>query len=444
MISEAEVSAVLPRHGLLYNFVWYCQTVSHAPLAYAMWNGLALLSVLGPPDVDVWIGSRTATSWWSFTVGKSGVAAKTSSADLAFELLQEVDPERVGADHESAASFFEAFMTQPQQLIYHGEGGKWLADTKRGYKAPLREQYVSFWDAGPKTKAQKGKPPLQIDRSHFTLMLCVAPEFLASHGGELLWSGGFMGRTQICLARRERFMVLPPRWPEMYQYLVQGFRSYQRRPIGELVGLTEDAAAIYVAWATDLDARRDEFEGPITSVFSRVPSTALKAAMLISLDIGNGSRSNGNPWQLDADSLKFGLRIADMHFRSAQELIEYMDMNAYARDRRAVLDAFGDGGKARTLGAILRRVKLEKRRVEQVLDGLVTEETLYKTLTASNQTAWTTDAPPATSWSDYGMKETVPLTDAEKIEELEAQSTPTPTPTPELAYPVDDDGTLYL
>jgi hypothetical protein len=99
----------------------------------------------------------------------------------------------------------------------------------------------------------------------------------------------------------------------------------------------------------------------------------MKAALLYGWDFGEPMQ--GQPWHLEEHHILYGIKFAELHLKSVIGLTEYFAEHGDAQIRRAVLMSIPPGGM-QTLGQILLRTKLNKRKVMEVLDGLVTDGTV--------------------------------------------------------------------
>ncbi len=415
MVNEKDVLAILPESGFIGSFVRYCQFVSDAPLAYSLFTALAISSTGIDPIATLPFGGKgLGAHFWSLIVGASG-SRKTHIGEIGTEMLQEVSPNRIGSSHESEASLLEALNEEPQQMIFHGEFGDTLAGTHgNSYKHTIRMVYTKTWD-GIKISKNSLRIQVEIARPRLSLLCCVAPSPLENYTDDLDWSGGFLSRYVTVYAVRERDMASTPEWPEGKQWCIDQLAALLYRPMGQLTGMTPEAEALLESWAKTYNtvehqraARMRWTEG----TYSRMIPTALKAAIIISCDIGAGSRSNGNPWRLGVADVQFGIEIAELHLRSIQTILDSLAIGTYGKQRRNVLNALGDD--ALTKGEIMRMChpRLSKKVITDVLESLKEEKMVFEIpmggVTVGGEAVFTRQLAAPTLFDDKGNVVDVP------------------------------------
>lgn len=379
MIDDRTAWAAVPKGGWLETYAAWAWATSDAPMAYHLGTGLSVLSVAIPPYVEVHLGGRMLGHFWSMLIGEAGWSRKTTAGRKGYKILRDAAAEMCSTpSHESVAAFMEDFAERPQQLMFMGEYGDFLASTRDGsYKSDMRARLLSCWDGDPLEKKKQGET-ITVDDPRLSLLACVAPGLLERHTSEHDWTDGGMSRWVIYLAQRDRLLPNPPTLPERRQWLVEDLRRRLDLQIGPCVGIDDDAQALFADYQVKLEARvkgsRNRYLGPI---YSRVASVVLKTALIAALDVGPARAAKGKPWMLDANSIRWGMMNAELHAVSAATLLQTLSMSPYARKLRSVEDAVSGG--LRPYPEVLRRVlpPLPSREVDQILKSMQAAEQCF-------------------------------------------------------------------
>lgn len=381
MTRDEAARAAIPPGGWIEAYVRWADERTDAPTVYHLGTAFSILSLAVDPDVDIYFGGRVTGPYWSLLVGDAGDSRKTSAANLGMDILEAACPAKIAEpDHESVGAFMEHMAEKDHSILYYPEYGDWLSGTKQGsYKADLRERSLRLWDGRRIAKNSKSAGLVEIERPRISQLACVAPSLLENHTTEHDWTDGGMSRWSVYYAERQRLALPFSRDRSGQQRLVEGLRYRIDVATGECLGLDEAATARFAAWVRELDAaarqRRNRWIAP---TLARIPTMALKAALVLAVDCGNAHIGRGRPWKLGEYEVYWGIQQAQMTLGCAIALQKEITMTPYARKRRAVLDAVQ--GALRPLPDILRRVTppMPKKEVETILDSLVAEQRIVK------------------------------------------------------------------
>jgi hypothetical protein len=142
---------------------------------------------------------------------------------------------------------------------------------------------------------------------------------------------------------------------------------------GQYIGMDNAAAKRWEEWFKDINER--SLSEVIVGARARVPTYAAKVALLYAWDLYPNVR-NGLPWYLTLEALEPAIHVAEMHLQSLVALADRLATSRDMRDRRRVLEAL-DSGPC-TYGMIIRRAKLLKRRVHELLESMCEEGAVEK------------------------------------------------------------------
>ena len=383
-ISESEVQAILPEEDCFLNsYIAYASKLGDSPLAYHLVNGFALLAALAPANllVEDMNGGTHYANFWGMTVGRPGVDHKTSALKYATHLLAAAAPERIG----SVVGSYEGIVKQlappfSTRLAPVTEMGHFLSATQGvGYQDKIKPFLTDIFDCQPYDRPLSGKR-MNIPAPRLSIAAAVNHDLLQAHATPTDWGGGFMSRWFVLNAETER--ADPEYGPEKgeKERLVGWMRDLMRAKLESCEGLTPEARTFWRAW--NLEWRDKMIESVSNnsqaSIHGRVPMHAVKLALLMSFDFG--AARSGAPWTIEEDILWRGTILADMHYRSIRDLAAAAQPTEYMRLRFQVISTIRNltrhaPGAFASHAEILKQTTMGKRKLDEILESLVAEET---------------------------------------------------------------------
>lgn len=389
MISDdhvADVFSTLPAECWTARFLSWAYRTSDGPQVFALAGALSALSMAASADTSVWLGTRTNACFWSLCIGDSG-SRKTSKMSLAIDLLRELDPDAILKKPQSDAVLVERLAElNGRGLLFYGEMEKFFSATKKGaYREGVLAAAMELWDGKPYHTDGKSAGAMVIDKPQFALAGAAALGVLDKHTTEDTWTGGFLSRFAIFAAKKTRDLAKPPKLEAERGRLRDQLGTILARPVGPLdpnlgiEGMSADAHQIYTDWHDRCQAVvQGAKHAWLGGVYNRLDTIALKAALTLSLDFGEASRSLGNPWVLGAAEVYFGCRVANLHADSVSWVINQLASTPYERQRRSVLQSADDQPRPLRWFLSSTKPKLSRRALSQVLDSLEAEGVIFR------------------------------------------------------------------
>ena len=378
MISEADAAQATPPTGFVHDYMMFAMKQTTAPLGYHLSMGLSLLGVTTPISYGTTYAGDLFGNLYTLLVGRSGDEQKSSALGIAKRVLFAVQSELgepiIGKQPGSTEGLVDALVAVPRQIIYYSEFGAFLSKAqKRGsYFEPMKAYFTDLWDCQPVDRLKANNVSISQPNPRLSLAAGCSLPYLEAHTTSSDWSGGFMGRWAVIYSRRERTVSYPKNdWgpiPALAARLAQRAKMAQAGPC---LGLSPAAYKMWDNWFHENDAR--PIPDMIAGVKTRVPTLAMKAALLYAWDFGEPLQ--GQPWHIGEHHVGYGIKFAELHLKSVMGLSAYFAEHQDAATRRNVLQSIPPGG-IQSLGQILKRTKLKKKTVMDVLDGLVIEGTL--------------------------------------------------------------------
>lgn len=372
-ITDAEVIDVLPtRPSTLLDVLAYLKPQTDAPMAYGLGVALSLIAVTAHRDLSIrYAGPPMHGNIFVLLAGRSGEDRKSSAAFFGRQLLTRIAPEIAVDPPGSDEGLVDSLELAPTQLIVFSEFGGFLKRAEEGYFEKLKTRLNSLFDCQEGTRNLAGGKRRGHEHPRVSILGPCALPYLEAHTNAVDWTGGFMGRWLVLHAHRSRILVFatdPD--PMIEQRIVDTLTARAQLPnAGRCLGMNSAARRIFEPWFHDVSNRSlPEF---IVGARARVPTFAVKIALLMGWDFGGGH--DGQPWEVEEEATITGMKIAELHLKSVVEIAAILCENKDMRDRRRVLNAIADAGHPMTFGEIIERAKLLKRRTHDVLDTLVEE-----------------------------------------------------------------------
>ena len=374
MISEQDAWWAVPPDGWVRAYMDHAVKQTTAPAGYHLGVALTVLAVTTPESYSHRYAGDLYGNVYALLVGRSGEDQKSTALGIGREILQAANADLIGRMPGSPEGLVDALADQPRQILRYSEFGSFLAKAQRkgSYFEPMKALLTDLWDCTPQSRVKANGTGTNVPNPRLSIMAACSTPYLEKYTEPEDWSGGFMGRWAVMYARRERTDPDPSGDPTAIPALAQGIQ--QRSAIaqaGPCLGLDASAAQLWRDWYFALEKRA--VPATIAGAKTRAPTIARKAAMLYAWDFGEPFA--GDPWHLQERHLFWGIRFAELHLKSVLGIAEKLAEHPDARLRRTILEIVPLAG-AQSLAQILRRTKMRKRVVMEVLEGLVLDGSL--------------------------------------------------------------------
>lgn len=359
-------------------------------MAFHLGTGLATLATIaGHRLVGRFTGSKLHTNLWIMLVGNSGEARKTTAIRIGSELLHDVSPELLGSQPGSEEGLVDQLAAQENQIIVYGEFGQFLEKAQFGYMSALKTRYTQVYD-GDRTGRSLARGRKHIaENPRLSLLSGITLEFLESFTTTVDWSGGFLNRFFVVVAERERTITSPVEDEETREQLASDLKLLSEGNLKTYAGLEPSAQKYWENWSQMREKKlaKEFSHDMVKGLTSRTPTLVLKIALLLAFDegrchgytglVGEDEQSGESPqFKLSYDNVRVASKIAEVQEDSALALASRIAENADRRDRRAVLRALN--GEAASFGELIKRSRIQKRKLVPVVDSLVEEGALEK------------------------------------------------------------------
>ena len=371
------ILAQLPPQSFVRNYVLSASVVTDSPLCYHLGAALSLLSATMPTLAGANYAGTLRGNSFIMAVGRSGEDRKSTAVNIAVDILSEAKPELLGPTPGSTEGLTDSLAKKSTQLVVYSELGEFLSKTSQqgGYAEALKTAYTNLYDCQPASRITR-KLNIAIQNPRLSILAACARPYLEHHTGPEDWTGGFLRRWLLFYGRRERLIEHPDKnFPNRAAFVKWLTARADLPTVGWCEGLDPEAAALWSPWFRDINER--SLPVSIVGIRASVPAFAMKIALLLGWDFG--PMAAGNAWRIPPKIAMLAIQIAELHVQSVIALSEHLTSSKDQRDRALVLHQL-DEGEALTLGELLKRSRLLKRRGVEIIETLQEEGTIVPLL----------------------------------------------------------------
>lgn len=236
-----------------------------APKRLYFWCGVSALA--GALRRKVWIDQRTFC-WYPnlyiVLVAPAGIIAKSTTADIAMDLLRQVKEVRFGPAVITWQALVKAFADAAEQFtvgsqahvmspitIVSSEFGNLINPQDKD----AIDMLVNLWDGRSFTKATKGSGTDEVHNPWINLIACTTPDWIAGNLPEYMIGGGFTSRC-IFVYAGEKAQYVP--WPALVA--PGNFAERRLDLIADLQHISKSIAGEYVLTPEALDWGAEWYE----------------------------------------------------------------------------------------------------------------------------------------------------------------------------------------
>ncbi len=197
----------------------YVGKITDAPQDFGHAAGLSILSTicLGRRWVDR--GRGIHPNLYIMLTADSSADRKSTSVDLAIELLREVDEDRIGPDDFTGEGLVSFMRKRPKSVggtrskivLPLPEFGSFLAATK-SYGGTLSPTLCKLYDGTTFERVRSGKKPVKVVNPRVSILGGVAFAMLEQFANHYDWTNGFFARMiWVTPKNRRPRMAVPPK-----------------------------------------------------------------------------------------------------------------------------------------------------------------------------------------------------------------------------------------
>jgi len=395
----------LPPKSFIRQYFGWAGRKTAAPFIYHISCALSCIAPLLPPQLNIPSYSAVYPLWWGTLIGEHGTTFKSTCLGFAEDLLLEINPDLVDEPAGSWEGQVESIRSQPTQLIVHSDFGTFLEQTAQGYMRGVRDYYLKLWDCRPIGRRLAGSDSGgKIVDHRVSVIGGVTPEQLEKGTSASDWENGFMSRwCHLAGVPELPGWKRPTGGDKDRKFLVEKLQIINAIPLVPCSGFTPEAAVLHERYQKGLIGAMATGSPLMRGTYSRAGTLALRIAMLLAADfdlIGGASA-----WVVTPEILRPAYGLVDFHLQTTAWLLATVCSTPYQRQRRSFLAVLPEDGSPVPLSYIAGSLRLEPRKLRDVITGLEAEkaviavtnesgeETCYKRMTrAALVTAVRSDA----------------------------------------------------
>jgi hypothetical protein len=353
-------------------FAAWASERTNAPVAFHEFAALAVCAAaLGN---RLWVDAgwgRIYPHLWVCLTGRSR-SRKTTVVNLAASLLARAD-ESVELPHDfTREALYDQLAARPWGLLRWREMGSVLKAMKREYNAGTLETLTDFWDSPATTKRRtKSSGEILITRPSITILAAAKERWFVENIRREDIEGGFMSRWLFVSSDEVngagRFFGNPRTSAEHYQEesMVDHLRGLTQQPEGGIE--PGEGGAMLETWITQWEARGWTEDTDPADFAQRAGAQVTKLAIALMAargEIGSGIRD------IDRHAAESAIALYEESFRCGQHLVEQLRPNSPRSEEMERVRAIVAKEKRITRRELLRRVKMQLRDVEPIIETL--------------------------------------------------------------------------
>ncbi len=371
---EAEkVEQLIGDTGFIERYVNYARELTDAPLIFHFFNALAILgAAVGRRTYIPWGQNNIYPNLWVILLAASTNYRKTTSLRIAESILRGRDKGLVFPNEFTPESLLRQLSRTPCGMLSLDEFGLFLTSTKKEYMRGVAEILTTLYDCPPEYNKEIMSGSISIELPFISILATSTIDWLTANVNEKDIRGGFLGRFLLVPSWvKYGWLAIPPEKNiEIAKKLSEWLGEIAMDIIYPKTYLSEDAQDVFVEWLKehedDLSARSET----CAMLFSRMPSNLLKIALIIHL-AGTRGPSIGEA------SVRAAIGVIELLKPRYERLIEReFTFTRFEDHRKKVLDIIGSNQDGITRSSLMFLSKLKKRRLDEVLETLIEEESI--------------------------------------------------------------------
>jgi len=306
----------------LQAYAQYVSKTTDAPQIFGHAAGLSCLSTIALGRRWLNRGSGIKPNVFMMLTADSSKDRKSTSVDLAINLLREVDEDRVGPKDFTSEGLISLMRVRKvgkarsKLIIPISEFGRYLAAAK-SYAASTSAMLCDLYDGEDYERVRSGKRPLIVEKPRVSMLAAVAYGMLEKFADPNDWVTGFFARI---------VWIMPEEDPNRVRYHSQPPKPTSERDLAkasllDLVDELKKTGAMTVSSQADTDysnfaqsfATNDYGDPVLAAQRERLLNTVWKLAMLYQID--------ENPSQpISAQSMGFAIWFAQKAWTSFHKI----------------------------------------------------------------------------------------------------------------------------
>jgi hypothetical protein len=371
------VRNILPQNGFLRSYVSYATELTDAPPEFHLATGLTLLSAAAGNRITfpAW-GQDVCLNLWSILLAPSGFYRKSTAMNIGLRLLRYGKLDCILPDDFSRERFIENLAARPAAVLPVFEFGELLSKLSRDYMAGSKELLTHLYDSPDEyIRETKGSAPSTIKKPAVGILAASTIDWIQDRisAGDL--RGGFMARFLFWPAfqKLEWKGMTPPPNSILQRSLVEWLVAVSRKSGTAIFPPKQyDRYNTWVRKHED-EVNQDKLPAELQGFYTRLATYVGKLAVLYQL-------GHDCTIEVSEASLEQAIRTATYLKSHLINLLEKeLAITKEEKRIKLVREIITQEGEIEH-GDLLRRSRLMKRDLDQVIDTLVESEQIERVI----------------------------------------------------------------
>ena len=379
-----------PKHmsQFLAPYQAYVASRTDAPMEFGHAAGLMALSTIALGRR--WLNNGLHPNCFFMLVGPSSRDRKSHSINLIMDLIQDIEPDRIGPSDFTPEGIMFTLRKKPGKkprnkiIVALPEFGNHLATAGKSYASGLGSMLCQLYDGDTIVRQRSGKKPMLVKHPRFNMLAGCAYGMMEKYASPVDWEGGFFARIAFVKGetRPPPYLALPAiqtQARDAMRITLMDLRDKLEKQPGAMV--TDPAAmALYTNYVKSVTDTDDE--PAIVAQRERLLNSVMKWALL---------------YQIDEDEVKpIGVAAMDKAIGFASRAyVTFKDTltrcvgSSSSKLHRKVWKFISDtGDDGATRRAVLRRFNLNSDELARTIESLIQIGAIAKEATSNGGTSF--------------------------------------------------------
>jgi len=255
-----ELRDIIPPNSFIKRYFDFATPLTEAPSKMHISNACICLAGCAGRNVCMpWGASFLYPNIYKIDIGKSGVSRKSTTNNIAKEIIQRVDPSFLLPDYQSVEALMDELRVQPQRIAMFDEFKTLIDNSNKTYGQGLIPLFTKFWDCPTTYKVGFKNIPSDkrtINTPCISIAAASTADWIQLEESDI--EGGFWGRFLISRVEDEGRII----------------------PIPEVASITEiDSLAKYLKALTTVKGQF-EFQTDARTLYQKIYTEHKKDAIM--------------------------------------------------------------------------------------------------------------------------------------------------------------------
>jgi hypothetical protein len=369
---EAErVERLIPDRGFIGRYVAYAKELTDAPLVFHYFTALSILgAAVNRATCIPWGQNNIYPNLWVILLAASTNYRKTTSLRIGEEILRAHDKPLVFPNEFTPESLLRQLSRTPCGLLSLDEFGLFLTSTKKEYMRGIAEILTTLYDCPPEYNKEIMSGSVSIERPFISILATSTIDWLTANVNEKDIRGGFLGRFMLVPSwLKYGWLAIPPEKDAALAGELAETIAGMKETVEPKTTLSEDAKYDFIDWLKKHEDEVTHRSETCAMLFSRMPVNLLKIALIVHIASGGGP-------EISPESIRLAVGVVELLKPRYERLLEReFTFTRFEDHRKKVLDIIANNGTI-SRSSLMFLSKLKKRRLDEVLETLLEEESI--------------------------------------------------------------------